>query len=142
MGWAIVSVVGFALVTALVIALARSNTARWERHHRAAQAAVRARERASQHARVAALIARAAPRSGRRLPHPHLPQAHLPHPHLPHLPHVHLPAWVVDRFPHPPDGAHPDVRFTWRLIHLPGRRRPPEQQPHPDTGEPPEGTAS
>lgn len=87
MGWAIGSVVGFALVMGAVIALARTNTARWERNHRAAQAAIRARNEASLKARAAALVAQPEPDAGHRLPHPHLP----------HLPHVHLPPRVVGR---------------------------------------------
>ena len=47
MKWAIIAVLGFGLEIALVIAMARSNTARWERNHRAARAEIRAREEAS-----------------------------------------------------------------------------------------------
>ncbi|MGY1624746.1 hypothetical protein ACI789_21280 [Geodermatophilus sp. SYSU D00965] len=98
MGWAGVSVLGFLVVTALVIWLARSNTARWEARHRAAQAAVRAREQASLRARAAALLAPGPAGTGRHRPHLHLPHVHLPpavvarlpHPHV-HLRHLHLP---------------------------------------------------
>lgn len=38
MTWAIVSLIGFVLVTSLVIAMARSSTARWEREKRAPRA--------------------------------------------------------------------------------------------------------
>ncbi|MFW3168580.1 hypothetical protein [Geodermatophilus sp. CPCC 206100] len=145
MGWAIVSVVGFAFMTALVVVLARSNTARWERNHRAAQAAIRARER---HARVAVLMAHRAPQPTRRLPHPHLP-----HPHLPHLPHVHLPAWVVDRLPHPNGHGSPrrvEGRFVRRLVRIPGRHKAAAEQPseqrepqrQPDDSGPTTGTPS
>ncbi|MGY1707490.1 hypothetical protein ACI79C_23245 [Geodermatophilus sp. SYSU D00697] len=126
MEWAFVSVLGFLAATALVIALARSNTARWEAHHRAAQAAIRAREEASLRARAAALLAQRAPGAVRHLPHPHVP-------HL-HLPHVHLPARIVERLPHPHlprlDGhlLHLDGRFA-RLAHLPGRRRRTDGEP-------------
>jgi hypothetical protein len=110
MEWAIVAVVGFALEIALVIAMARTNTARWERNHRAAQAAIRARHEESLRLRAAAVMAQRVPRvTQHRL---HLPELHVPHVHLPHLhlPHVHLPAGVVARLPHP---------------HLPGRNRTP-----------------
>jgi type II secretory pathway pseudopilin PulG len=118
MGWAIVSVLGFLAATALVIWLARSNTARWEARHRAAQAVIRAREEASLRARAAAL---GSPESGRR-------------PHL-HLPHVHLPPGVVARLPHP-HLPHLDGRLTWRLPYLSRHRRmdpapPVEEQETP-----------
>ncbi len=101
MGWAIVSLVGFALVTGLVIALARDNTARWERDRRAAEAAVPPpvpTRRPSAVARLAAELARRAP----RLHFPHLPHGRVAV-HLPHLPHpaVRLPHLVVRR-PHLP----------------------------------------
>ena len=83
MEWAVVAVLGFALEIALVIAMARSNTARWERDHRAARAAIRAREEAGLRVRAAALMAQG-----------------VRHPHLTHLPHVHLPPRVVDRLAH------------------------------------------
>jgi hypothetical protein len=98
MGWAIVSVLGFLVVTALVVWLARSNTARWEAHHRAAQAELRAREEASLRARAAALLAQGTPETGRHLPHLHLP-------------HVHLPAHVVERLPRP--------HVHWPRLHVP-----------------------
>jgi hypothetical protein len=113
MGWAIGSVVGFALLTALVMALARSNTARWERDRRIARAAARAgqpRRRVRAAAWVRAELARRAPRvtahlPSRRmalhLPHPHLPHVslHLPHVsfHLPHVRRPHLPRLRVAR---------------------------------------------
>jgi hypothetical protein len=106
MGWAIVSVVGFALITCLVVALARDHTARWERDRRAAEAAapppVPTRpQRAA--ARLHAGLARRAPRLERL--------AHLPHGrvalHLPHVPHLPV------RLPHLPV----------RRPHLPRRRR-------------------
>ncbi|SFN82846.1 hypothetical protein SAMN05660359_00136 [Geodermatophilus obscurus] len=102
--WAAVSVLGFVVLTALVVVMARGNTARWERDHRAPQAAARAHgaavrsgwkrtlsrwqqaeESQDRPARVPALHLPAG--LAARLPHPHLP-----HPHLPlHLPRVHLP---------------------------------------------------
>jgi hypothetical protein len=121
MGWAIVSVLGFLAATALVIWLARSNTARWEARHRAAQAAIRAREEASLRARAAALLAQGSPETRRRQ-------------HL-HLPHVHLPPGVVARLPHP-HLPHLDGRLTRRLPHLARHRRsepapPVEEQETP-----------
>jgi hypothetical protein len=137
MGWAIVSLVGFAAVTALVMALARNNTARWERDRRAARAAVQARDEQSLPVRAAALLAKHVPDGVRQLPHPHVPHPHLPHPHLPHLPHVHLPSWVVDRLPHP-HLPHPrlhlphlDGRSVRGLVHLPARRRGRDPEPPP-----------
>lgn len=106
MVWALVSVVGFVLVTGLVVVMARRNTARWERDHRAPQAAARAHGAAMRSAWSTTLSrwqqeqepgdrpARRVPLHlpagvAARLPHPHL---HLPHPHLPvHLPRPHLP---------------------------------------------------
>jgi hypothetical protein len=147
MGWAFVSVVGFALLTGLVVVLARTNTARWEADHRAAQAAIRAREQATRRAQVAALIAPWAAQSGHRLPRPRLrrPHAHLPHAHLPHIPHVHLPARVVDRLPRPLGNGHLlhlDGLPALRLPRLPGRRRLLDEQPQPDPGEPAAGPQS
>ena len=126
--WPVVAVVGFAAATALVIALARSDTARWERDHRAVPTTVRQREEANRRLRAAALLARRPPPSG-RLAQLHLPSLHLPHPHvrpvrlprphvhLPHLhlPHVHLPAGVVARLPHVhrrpvPPGSGPEAQ--------------------------------
>ncbi|WNV73729.1 hypothetical protein [Geodermatophilus sp. DSM 44513] len=103
MGWAIVSVLGFALVTGVVIGLARSSTARWERDHRAARAAVREHEQAGLRARAAALVAQ-----------------RVPHPHPAHLPHVHLPPWVAERVAH-----------TWAALHRPHPRLPDLHLPHP-----------
>jgi hypothetical protein len=121
MGWAIVSVLGFLAATALVVWLARSNTARWEASHRAAQAAIRAREEVSLRARAAALMAQGPPEPGRR-------------PHL-HLPHVHLPPGVVARL-RPPHLPHRDGRLTRRLPYLSRHRRmdpapPVEEQETP-----------
>ncbi|SNS18584.1 hypothetical protein SAMN06893096_102403 [Geodermatophilus pulveris] len=104
MVWAIVSVVGFVLVTGVVVGLARSSTARWERDHRAARAPVPVPQESSRRARAAAVAARRlAPVTrrlapvARRLPHPRgTPLPHLHRPHL-HLPHVHLPARIADR---------------------------------------------
>ncbi len=137
MGWALVASVGFVLVIALVIALARGNTARWERDHRAAQAALRARQEAPLRVRAAARLASS--RAVRR--HPLLPHPHLPHPHLPHLPHVHLPPWVADRLAHGRGALHPP-RLRVHLPHLdgriarrlPGRRAPDEDPAGSDTG--------
>ncbi len=110
MVWAIVSVLGFVVVTGLVTAMARSNTARWERDHRAPQAAVQAHERAIRHGWLTTLAhweESAGERAADRRPHLHLPHVHLPaglvarlpHPHL-HLPHPHLPHPRL-RLPHP-----------------------------------------
>ncbi len=121
--WAAVSVLGFVVLTALVVVMARSNTARWERDHRAPQAAARAhgaavrsgwkrtlsrwqqtQEPQDRPARRAALHLPAG--LAAHLPHPHLPHPHLPHPHLPlHLPRVHLPRRAQ---PVPQDGAGED----------------------------------
>ncbi|MGY1680937.1 hypothetical protein [Geodermatophilus sp. SYSU D01176] len=111
MKWAIIAVLGFGLEIALVIAMARSNTARWERDHRAARAAIRAREEAGLRIRAAALVAQ-----------------HVPHAHLAHLPHVHLPPWAVDRLSHARGTLHRPH------LHLPRftRRRPDEPVPAPE----------
>ncbi|MGY1664388.1 hypothetical protein [Geodermatophilus sp. SYSU D00696] len=118
MEWAVVSVVGFLVLTGLVTAMARSNTARWERDHRAAQTAARAQAARGRSVWSAAL--------GRRHAEPreHPRRAHL------HLPHVHLPAGLVARLPHP-HVPHPHLPPHLRLphLHLPrrvGTRRPPE----------------
>jgi hypothetical protein len=123
MGWALVSVVGFVLVTGVVVGMARSNTARWERDHRAPQVAARAHgaavrsgwkrtlsrwqqaeESQDRPARRPALQLPAG--LAARLPHPHVPHLHLPHPHLPlHLPRVHLPRRSRSV---PPDGSAED----------------------------------
>jgi hypothetical protein len=111
MKWAAVVVLGFGLEIALVIAMARNNTARWERDHRAARAAIKAREEAGLRVRAAALMAQ-----------------HVPHPHLSHLPHVHLSPRVVDRLAHTREALHV------RRLHLPHftRRRPDEPVPAPE----------
>ena len=115
MKWAIIAVLGFGLEIALVIAMARSNTARWERDHRAARAAIRAREEAGLRVRAAALVAQ-----------------HVPHRHLAHIPHVHLSPRVVDRLAHTREALH--VRRL-RLPHL-TRHSPrlevPAPEPSPD----------
>ncbi len=115
MKWAIVAVLGFGLEIAVVIAMARSNTARWERDHRAARAAIRAREEAGLRVRAAALVAQ-----------------HVPHRHLAHIPHVHLSPRVVDRLAHTREALH--VRRL-RLPHL-TRHSPrlevPAPEPSPD----------
>lgn len=103
MGWAIVSVLGFVLLTGVVIGLARSNTARWERDHRAARAAVQAREQAKLRVRAAAAIAQ--------------------HPHLSHIPHVHLPPRVVERLVHTRGALR---RPRLHLPHLPRQRVRPD----------------
>jgi hypothetical protein len=128
MEWGIVSVAGFAVVTGLVIVLARGNTARWERDRRSARVAAPAPQPTWRQLAAARLHAGLA----RRVPRVHLPHGrmrpHLPHgrvalhlPHLPHLPHkrvaLHLPRpalrvpHLVVRRPHLPHG-----------LHLPGRR--------------------
>jgi hypothetical protein len=150
MGWAIGSLVGFAVVMALVIALARNNTARWERDRRAARAAVQAPDPTSVTARAAALLAHV-PDGVRRLPHPHVPHPHLRHPHLPQLPHVHLPSWVVDRLPrgrpavHLPHLTahlpHVDGRSIRRLVHLRARRHR-DQDAEAQADESPTGSGS
>ncbi len=100
MKWAIVAVLGFGLEIALVVAMARSNTARWERDHRAARAAIRAREEAGLRVRAAGLVAQ-----------------RVPHRHLAHLPHVHLSPRVVDRLAH--------TREVLQVLHLPRLTRHP-----------------
>jgi len=118
MKWAAVVVLGFGLEIAVVIAMARSNTARWERDHRAARAALRAREEAGLRVRAAAVVAQHVPPGARWLPHPHLTQ----------LPHVHLPPRVVDRLTHPRGTLH---RPRLHLPHLRLTRRRPEAQEEP-----------
>jgi hypothetical protein len=113
MKWAIIGVLGFALEIGAVIWLARSNTAQWERDHRAARAEVRAREEAGLRLRAAAAVAQRVPPGVRRLPHPHLS----------HIPHVHLPPWVVDRLAHTREVLHRP------RLHLPHRTR---LQPRPE----------
>jgi hypothetical protein len=134
MWWAVGSVVGFVLVTGLVTAMARSNTARWERDHRAAQAAAREQAATARSGWVAALGHHALRHgadgdgAGGHRPHLHVPHVHLPdglvarlpHPHV-HLPHLHLPPLHL-----------PQVRLPWRS-------RSPEQLDEPpragaDTG--------
>jgi hypothetical protein len=113
MKWAIIGVLGFVLEIGAVIWLARSNTAQWERDHRAARAEVRAREEAGLRVRAAATVAQRVPPGVRRLPHPHLS----------HIPHVHLPPWVVDRLAHTREVLHRP------RLHLPHRIR---LQPRPE----------
>ena len=111
MKWAAVVVLGFGLEIAVVIAMARSNTARWERDHRAARAALRAREEAGLRVRAAGLVAQ-----------------RVPHPHLAHLPHVHLSPRVVDRL------AHTREALRVPRLHLPHlrlTRQRPEAQEEP-----------
>ena len=122
MGWAVVSVVGFVLVTALVIVMARSNTARWERDHRAAQAAAKEQAATARSAWVAALGAHGDDEGGHR-------------PHL-HLPHVHLPAALVARLPHP---HLPQLHL--RQLHLPTVRLPWRSRPAEQLDEPPRAGA-
>ncbi|MGR6964768.1 hypothetical protein ACU610_09945 [Geodermatophilus sp. URMC 61] len=114
MKWAAVVVLGFVLEVGAVIWLARSNTARWERDHRAARAAIRAREEAGLRVRAAALMAQ-------RVRHPHLTQ----------LPHVHLPPRVVDRLANARGTLHRPILHL-PLLHLPllhlTRRRPEVQE--------------
>jgi hypothetical protein len=117
MGWAIVSVLGFALLIGVVIWLARSNTARWERDHRAARAVIQARKEASLRVRAAGLVAQRVPPGMR----------HLPHPHLSHIPHVHLPPRVVERL------AHTRGALRRPYLHLPHL---PRQRVRPDTAVP------
>ncbi len=120
MVWAVVSVVGFVLVTGLVVVMARGNTARWERDHRAPQAAARAHGAAMRRAWSTTLARwqetheprdRRAHRPSLHLPAGiagRLPHPHLPHPHLPlHLPRVHLPRRARSV---PQDGAGEDPR--------------------------------
>ena len=118
MKWAIIAVLGFVLEIALVIAMARSNTARWERDHRAARAAIRAREEAGLRVRAAAVVAQHVPPGVRWLPHPHLTQ----------LPHIHLSPRVVDRLTHPRGTLH---RPRLHLPHLRLTRRRPDAQEEP-----------
>ena len=121
MGWAAVIVLGFALEVGAVIWLARSNTARWERDHRAARAVVQARKEASLRVRAAGLVAQRVPPGMR----------HLPHPHLTHLPHVHLSPRVADRIAHTRAALH---RPRLHLPHLPRQRtaaEPPAPAPAP-----------
>ena len=131
MGWAVVSVVGFVLVTGLVTAMARSNTARWERDHRAAQAVARERAATARSGWVAALgpHARGHRAHGHRA-HGEGADGHRPHLHLPH---VHLPAGLVARLPHPhvhlPHVHLPQLHLP--QVHLPWRSRPPEQLEEP-----------
>ncbi|WP_369258693.1 hypothetical protein [Geodermatophilus amargosae] len=121
MRWAVISVVGFLLLTGLVTWMARSNTARWERDHRAAQAAARARAETARSGWVAALTHHA---HGHRA---HGDGAEEHRPHL-HLPHVHLPAGLVTRLPHP--HLHlPQVHLP--QVHLPWRSPPDEQVDEP-----------
>ena len=111
MKWAAVVVLGFGLEIAVVIAMARSNTARWERDHRAARAAIRAREEAGLRVRAAGLVAQ-----------------RVPHPHLAHLPHVHLSPRVVDRLAHTREALRVP---RLHLLHLRLTRRRPEAQEEP-----------
>ncbi|MGY1650674.1 hypothetical protein [Geodermatophilus sp. SYSU D01119] len=124
MVWVVVSVVGFVVVTGVVTAIARSNTARWERDHRAPQAAIRAHERAIRHGWLTTLAhwqENGDTATDRR-------------PHL-HLPHVHLPAGLVARLPHPHVPALHLPRVHLPHVHLPGRGRaggaPGTQPPEP-----------
>ena len=113
MKWAAVVVLGFGVEIALVIAMARNNTARWERDHRAARAATKAREEAGLRVRAAALMAQ-----------------HVPHPHLVHLPHVHLPPRVVDRLAHTRGTLHrPHLHLPHLNLHLPWRRTEVSEAP-------------
>ena len=130
MKWAAVVVLGFGLEIGAVIWLARSNTARWERDHRAARAVMRAREEASLRLRAAAAVAQHVPPGTRRLPHPHLAQ----------LPHVHLPPWVVDRVAHARGTLHRPLLHL-PLLHLTRRRPDAQEEPVPapdDAGTPSE----
>jgi hypothetical protein len=115
MKWAIIAVLGFGLEIALVIAMARSNTARWERDHRAARAAIRAREEAGLRVRAAGLVAQ-----------------HVPHRHLSHLPHVHLSPRVVDRLAHTREVLHVPRLHLPRLARHPARPDIPAPAPAPD----------
>jgi hypothetical protein len=165
MGWAIVTVAGFALEIALVIAMARTNTARWERNHRAAQAAIRARREESLRLRAAAVMAQRLPSGARHrlhLPELHVPELHVPRVHLPHLhlPHVHLPPAVVARLPHPhlphlhlprpitlhrprqqPDAPQPEETRQPEEVSQPEEVRQPEGVEQPDeVGQPTQGS--
>ncbi len=134
MVWVVVSVVGFVVVTGAVTAMARSNTARWERDHRAPQAAVQAHQRAIRHGWMTTLAhwqehGDAGP-DGR----PHLP-----------LPHVHLPAGLVARLPHPHVPALHLPRVHLPHVHLPGRGRAAgsaDPGPRPEPGPQPPGPSS
>jgi hypothetical protein len=108
-------VLGFGVEIALVVAMARSNTARWERDHRAARAAIRAREEAGLRVRAAGLVAQ-----------------RVPHPHLTHLPHVHLPPRVVDRLAHTREVLHVPRLHLPRLTRHPARPDIPAPAPAPD----------
>lgn len=110
MGWAAVVVLGFVLEVGVVIWLARSNTARWERDHRAARAVIQARKEASLRVRAAGLVAQRVPPGMRHLPHPHLSQ----------IPHVHLPPRVVERL------AHTRGALRRPYLHLPRQRVRPD----------------
>ncbi len=114
MRWAIIAVLGFGLEIALVIAMARSNTARWERDHRAARAAIRAREEAGLRVRAAGLVAQ-----------------RVPHPHLSHLPHVHLSPRIVDRLAHTREVLHVPRLHLPRLTRHPARPDIPAPAPAP-----------
>ena len=130
MVWAIVSVLGFVVVTGLVTAMARSNTARWERDHRAPQAAVQAHERAIRHGWLTTLAhweESAGERAADRRPHLHLP-------------HVHLPAGLAARLPHPHVPTLHLPRVHLRKVHLPRRSAPvppsvPPSEPPASAGE-------
>jgi hypothetical protein len=126
--WGVVAVTGFVALTALVVRLARTNTARSERRRRIAVTAAVRREEAVRRRQAVALVdawrpptdgARArlsralrgrlrrvrAPREG--APHVGLPRIGFPHVGLPHLrlPHIHLPDRVVARLRHRSGGA-------------------------------------
>lgn len=115
MRWAAVVVLGFVVEVGAVIVLARSNTARWERDHRAARAATRAREEAGLRVRAAALVAQ-----------------HVPHGHLTHLPHVHLSPRVVDRLAHARGTLHrPHLHLPHLIRRRPEAPLPPVEAPLP-----------
>ena len=121
MKWAIVSVLGFGLEIGVVIWLARSNTARWERDHRAARAVVKAREEASLRVRAAAVVAQRVP-----------PGVRLPHPHLSHIPHVHLSPRVVDRLAQTRQALHrPRLHLPHWTRHQPRPESPAPEAPVP-----------
>lgn len=134
MEWGVVSVAGFAVATAVVVWLARSNTARSERRARAARERAVRREAAVRRRQAEALVSTwripSEPGRGRVRRALHLPPVPVPRirrsrgrarrvgvphvglPHL-HLPHVHLPDRVVARLRHRPDyrpGDRPDDR--------------------------------
>lgn len=115
MKWAIVVVSGFGLEIALVIAMARSNTARWERDHRAARAEVKAREEARLRLRAAALVAQ-----------------RVPHPHLSHIPHVHLSPRIVDRLAHTREALHRPRLYLWHRSRHQPRPDVPVPAPRPE----------